>query len=75
MQSLYSVIWLTFKKTLAVVYERIEDRQNLNNSCYKIFDKEGNDLNSALSSVKFFKAKQGKISTQPPYYIMHSVLG
>ena len=35
-------------KKLAVVYQRIEERQNLNNSCYQKFDK-GSDLNSALS--------------------------
>ena len=34
-------------KKLAVVY-KIEERQNLNNSCYQKFDK-GSDLNSALS--------------------------
>ena len=27
----------------------VEERQNLNNSCYQKFDKEGSDLNSALS--------------------------
>ena len=47
-------------KKLAVVYQRIEERQNLNNSCYQKFDKEGSDLNSALSQVEFFKAKQGQ---------------
>ena len=47
-------------KKLAVVYQRIEERQNLNNSCYQKFDKEGSDLNSALSLVEFFKAKQGQ---------------
>ena len=46
-------------KKLAVVYQRIEERQNLNNSCYQKFDKEGSDLNSAPSLVEFFKAKQG----------------
>ena len=35
-------------------------RQNLNNSCHQKFDKEGTDLNSALSLVEFFKAKQGQ---------------
>ena len=35
-------------------------RQNLNNSCHQKFDKEGSDLNSALSLVEFFKAKQGQ---------------
>ena len=35
-------------KKLAVVYQRIEERQNLNNSCYQKFDK-GSDLSSALS--------------------------
>ena len=38
----------------------VEERQNLNNSCYQKFDKEGSDLNSALSLVEFFKAKQGQ---------------
>ena len=47
-------------KKLAVVYQRIEERQNLNNSCYQKFDKEGSDLNSSLSLVEFFKAKQGQ---------------
>ena len=47
-------------KKLAVVYQRVEERQHLNNSCYQKFDKEGSDLNSALSSVEFFKAKQGQ---------------
>ena len=47
-------------KKMAVVYQRIEERQNLNNSCYQKFDKEGSDLNSALSLVEFFKAKQGQ---------------
>ena len=47
-------------KKLAVVYERIEERQNFNNSCYKKFDEEGSGLNSALSLVEFFKAKQGQ---------------
>ena len=46
-------------KKLAVVYQRIEERQNLNNSCYQNFDK-GTDWKSALSSVEFFKAKQGQ---------------
>ena len=46
-------------KKLAVVYQIVE-RQNLNNSCYQKFDKEGSDLNSALSLVEFFKAKQGQ---------------
>ena len=46
-------------KKLAVVYETIEERQHLNNSCYQKFDK-GSDLNSALSLVEFFKAKQGQ---------------
>ena len=36
-------------KKLAAVYQRIEERQNLSNSCYQKFDKEGSDLNSALS--------------------------
>ena len=45
---------------MAVVYQRIEERQNFNNSFYQKFDKEGSDLNSALSSVEFFKAKQGQ---------------
>ena len=45
---------------MAVVYQRREERQNLNNSCYQKFDKEGSDLNSALSLVEFFKAKQGQ---------------
>ena len=36
-------------KKLTVVYQRIEERQNLNNSCYQKFDKEGSNLNSALS--------------------------
>ena len=44
---------------MAVVYQRIEERQNLSNSCYQNFDK-GTDWKSALSSVKFFKAKQGQ---------------
>ena len=35
-------------------------RQNLNNSFHQKFDKEGSDLNSALSLVEFFKAKQGQ---------------
>ena len=38
-------------KKLAVVYQRIEERQNLNNSRYQKFDKDGTDLNSALSLV------------------------
>ena len=46
-------------KKLAVVYQRIEERQNLNNSWYQKFVNEGSDLKSALSLVKFFKAKQG----------------
>ena len=50
MQSIYGAIWLNVKK-LAIVYERIEERQNLNNSRYKKFDQEGSDLNSALSLV------------------------
>ena len=37
-------------KKLAVVYQRIEERQNLNNSCYQKFDKEGSDLNFAQGS-------------------------
>ena len=41
---------------LAVVYQRIEERQNLNNSCYQKFDKEGSDLNL----LSLFKAKQGQ---------------
>ena len=45
---------------MAVVYERIEERQNFNNSFYKKFDEEGSGLNSALSLVEFFKAKQGQ---------------
>ena len=45
---------------MAVVYQRIEERQHLNNSCYQKFDKEGSDLNSALSLVEYFKAKQGQ---------------
>ena len=45
---------------MAVAYQRIEERQNFNNSCYQKFDKEGSDLNSALSLVEFFKAKQGQ---------------
>ena len=45
---------------MAVVHQRIEDRQNLNNSCYQKYGKEGSDLNSALSLVEFFKAKQGQ---------------
>ena len=50
MQSIYGAIWPNVKK-LAIVYERIEERQNLNNSHYKKFDQEGSDLNSALSLV------------------------
>ena len=42
------------------MYQRIEERQNLNNSCYQKFDKEGTDWNSTLSLVEFFKAKQGQ---------------
>ena len=45
-------------KKLAVVCQRIEERQNPHNSCYQKFDK-GSDLNSTLSLVEFFKAKQG----------------
>ena len=47
-------------KKLSVEYQRIEERQHLNNSCYQKFDKEGSDLNSALSLVEYFKAKQGQ---------------
>ena len=47
-------------KKLAFAYQRIEERQNLNNSCYQKFDKEGTNWNSALSLVEFFKAKQGQ---------------
>ena len=47
-------------KKLAFVHQRIEERQNLNNSWYQKFDKEGTDWNSALSLVEFFKAKQGQ---------------
>ena len=47
-------------KKLAVVYQRVEERQHLNYSCYQKFDKEASDLNSALSLVEFFKAKRGQ---------------
>ena len=51
-------------KKLAIVYQRTEERQILNNSCNQKFDKEGSDLNSALSLVEFFKAK-GATSEYP----------
>ena len=41
------------------MYQRIEERQNLNNSCNQNFDK-GTDWKSARSSVELFKAKQGQ---------------
>ena len=48
---------------LAVVYQRIEERQNLNNSCYQKFDKEGSDLN--LLSLKSNFSKQSKVKMFP----------
>ena len=48
---------------LAVVYQRIEERQNLNNSCYQKFEKEGSDLN--LLSLKSNFSKQSKVKMFP----------
>ena len=48
---------------LALVYQRIEERQNLNNSCYQKFDKEGSDLN--LLSHKSNFSKQSKVRMFP----------
>ena len=47
-------------KKLAFAYQRVEERQILNNSCYQKFDKEGTDWNSALSLIELFKAKQSQ---------------
>ena len=57
MQSIYSVIWLNIEKIGYCISKN--RRQNLNNSWYQKFDKEGSDLISALSLVEFFQTKQG----------------
>ena len=48
-------MWLRVLKKLAVLYQRIEERQNLINSRYQKFDREGSDLNSTLPLVEFSK--------------------